>query len=512
MLVESLLEQSARRAPDRVALVTPERRLTYAQIDAWANEAASALGSLGVRRGDRVAVCVDNGPEAVVAIFAALKAGAAFMPVHPSTKGAKLGFLLRDAGARALVIGARKLAGVATLLADLPELVAIVCVGEPPARSGRPKLVAFDDVAPSNARPSAAPSKRAIDQDLAALLYTSGSTGEPKGMMLSHRNVHTATASIAEYLGLAAHDVLFDVLPMSFGYGLTQLFSAFAVGATLVLEGGLAFPHATLSRMAEVRATGFAMVPTIAAALVQRDLSSYDLSSLRYITNAGAALPAVHARKLRAALPHVDLICMYGQTECLRIAYLPPSEVDRRPDSVGRAIPNTEAWVADEGGHPLPPDRTGQLVVRGSHVMMGYWHRDDETARKLLRLPAHGDPVLFTGDLFTHDADGYLYFVGRTDEILKCRGEKVSPREVEEVILRMRGVAEVAVVGVADAVQGQAVKAVVVPADGATIDAQAVRAHCAAHLEDFMVPSVVEVRGSLPRTANGKVAKKELSS
>jgi amino acid adenylation domain-containing protein len=510
MLIDSLLEEAARIGPDRVAIVTPERSFRYAEIDARANAAARALMDLGVSRGDRVAICLDNGAETVIAIFAALKAGAVFVPLHPAIKAPRLRLVLRDAGACALVVGTRTLSSATAALADLPDLRVIVCVGEPPVRPGHPALVTFEDMAPTNAPASEPPPKRAIDLDLAALPYTSGSSGEPKGVMLSHRNVRSATASIVRYLRLRTDDVLFDVLPLSFGYGLTQLFSAFAVGATLVLENGFVFPHTALARMAEVRATGFAMVPTIAAAMVQRDLASYDLTRLRYVTNAGAALPVECARKLRAALPSVELFCMYGQTECLRIAYLPSHEVDARPDSVGRAIPNTEAWVADDRGERLPPGHTGELVVRGSHVMMGYWRRDEDTAARLRWLPRYSERVLFTGDLFTEDADGYLRFVARTDEIFKCRGEKVSPREVEEVILRMPGVAEVAVVGVPDAAQGLAVKAVVVPAPGAVVDSRAVRGHCAAYLEDFMIPGIVEISSSLPRTANGKVSKKEL--
>jgi long-chain acyl-CoA synthetase len=251
-------------------------------------------------------------------------------------------------------------------------------------------------------------------------------------------------------------------------------------------------------------------VPTIAAVLLGLDLGKYRLSSLRFVTNAGAALPTDHARRLRAAIPSARLFCMYGQTECLRISYLEPEELDARPGSVGKGMPNQEAWLVDEEGRVVAGEGAGELVVRGSHVMRGYWRRPEETLAKLRPGRFEGERVLHTGDLFRRDGDGFLYFVARKDDIIKCKGEKVSPREVENVLYAHEAVAEAAVVGVPHPIFGQAVKAVVVLAPGASLTARELMNHCARELEDFMVPKTVEFRDALPKTTTGKILKKDL--
>jgi acyl-coenzyme A synthetase/AMP-(fatty) acid ligase len=264
--------------------------------------------------------------------------------------------------------------------------------------------------------------------------------------------------------------------------------------------------------MAQERVTGFAVVPTVAAVLVGMNLNRYDLTSLRYITNAGASLPPAHLRRLRDALPHVDLIPMYGQTECFRISYLEPSEVDRRPDSVGRGMPNQELMLVDDRGRAVGPGETGELVVRGSHVMRGYWSRPSETAAALRPGRFPGELVLYTGDLFRQDADGYYYFVGRRDDVFKSRGEKVSPREVEDVLYTLPAVAEVVVFGVAHPTVGHVVKAVLVLRPGAHLTVRDVQRHCAVFLEEYMVPAVVEFRESLPKTDTGKISRALLAN
>lgn len=505
MLVSAWLEESAARAPAAVALVCGERRVAYGALADQARAFARGLAALGVRRGDRVALHLDNDVETVVALFGVLAAGAAFVMVNPTTKEAKLRYVLENAGAAAVVLPAAK----AALVADgLPDLRAVVTVGGAAAASGRASA-SFDDLVARHGEGTLPPPP--IDLDLAALLYTSGSTGEPKGVMLTHANVVAAIDSVAAYLRITPADVLFNVLPLSFGYGLTQLFSSVRQGARFVLDKNMVFPHVTLTRMAAEGVTGFAMVPTMAAVLLGLDLAKYDLSRLRYVTNAGAALPTDHVRRFRAALPHVDLVLMYGQTECLRIAYLEPSEVDRRPDSVGFGMPNQEVALLDESGRPVPPGTPGELVVRGSHVMRGYWKLPEQTEAKLRPGRHPGERVLHTGDLFRRDAEGYLYFVSRQDDIIKSKGEKVSPREVEDALFALAQVQEAAVVGVADPVAGQAVKAVLVLREGAALTAREVQRHCAQRLEDFMVPSIVEFRRELPKTTTGKILKTELA-
>ncbi len=499
---------SAARGPDRVAVVAGSQRLTYRDLDEASNRVARGLSAAGINRGDRVAIDLDNGLETVVAVYGVLKAGAAFVMVNPSTKAQKLAYVLRHSRARALLIASHTFKAVSGALASVPGVTVVLVGTREPGATDSCNVVPWSAI--HDGHDSGPLEARGTEFDLAALLYTSGSTGEPKGVMLTHLNIISATRSIATYLALTSDDIILNVLPLSFGYGLTQLFPLIMVGGSLVLERGIVYPHVTLTEMAKHRATGFAMVPTIATTLLALDLSKYDLSSLRYITNAGAGMPPDIARRLRERLPHVQLFLMYGQTECLRISYLDPAQVDSRTESVGRGMPNQELDIVDERGVSVVPGVVGELVVRGPHVMAGYWEEPTETERKLRpgRLP--GERVLHTGDLFRRDADGYYYFIGRQDDIIKSRGEKVSPREVENVIYAIPGVLEAVVAGVPDRRLGQAIKAFVVVQPGATLDERDIKRHCASQLEDYMVPSAVEFLHELPKNERGKILKREL--
>jgi acyl-coenzyme A synthetase/AMP-(fatty) acid ligase len=508
LALSSLLETATRLAPTVPALVMGDRTWTFAELSDAADQFAFLLLARGLCPGDRVALWLPNLPEAVVALWGVIKAGGVFVMVNATTKQDKLDFLLQDSGAMALVTNQAKQAG--GLFANHPNLRSVFLVASAASapEDDDVRLVRFEAKAPARPLPLVG------EGDLAAILYTSGSTGFPKGVALSHKNIATATKSITEYLELRPTDVLFNVLPLSFGYGLTQLFSACAARATFVCEKDMLFPHVTLTKIAEVGATGFAIVPTIAAMLLEYDLAKYDLSSLRYVTNAGAHLPVEYAQRLSLALPHVSLICMYGQTECLRISYLPPSDFAARPESVGKGIPYQQLFLLDEKGNEVDGQGTGQLVVRGDHVMLHYWNAPEATAEKLRPPPAslgdrasQGERLLFTGDLFRRDSEGFLYFVSRMDDIIKSRGEKVSPAEVERALLSMPGVAAAAVVGVERPNFGTVIKAVIVTTPGVTLSERDVKQYCAARLENYMVPGVVEFREQLPTTERGKVDK-----
>jgi acyl-coenzyme A synthetase/AMP-(fatty) acid ligase len=245
--------------------------------------------------------------------------------------------------------------------------------------------------------------------------------------------------------------------------------------------------------------------------LLPMDLSAFDLSSLRYLSNTAAALPVSHIEAIRKKFPKATLYSMYGLTETKRTLFLPPAELDRRPGSVGIPIPGTEAWVEDESGQRLGPGEVGELVVRGRHVMRGYWEAPEATNNRYRLGLIPGERSCYTGDLFRMDEDGFFYFVGRRDDIIKSRGEKVPPKEVEAALYQLQGVREAAVIGVSDPVLGQAIKAFVVVAEGNTLTDKQVLAHCRAHLEDYMVPKHVEFRAELPKTSSGKITKKGLS-
>jgi acyl-CoA synthetase (AMP-forming)/AMP-acid ligase II len=298
---------------------------------------------------------------------------------------------------------------------------------------------------------------------------------------------------------------------VAFTYGLYQLITAMLVGATLVLEKNFVFPYRALQIMVRERVTGFPGVPTMFALLLGlKKLASYDLSSLRYVTNAAAPMPVRQILAVRAAFPQAKFFSMYGQTECKRTCYLPPEELDRRPGSVGIAIPGTEVFIVDEDGNRVPPGTTGELVVRGGHLMRGYWEKPEETAKRLRPCTSAGEMVMYSGDLFRMDEDGFLYFVSREDDIIKSRGEKVSPNEIENALYGMEGVRDVAAIGVPDEILGEAIKVFVVPDDGWTLTERDIRAFCARRLEDFMVPKYVDFLSELPKSDNGKTLRKDL--
>jgi long-chain acyl-CoA synthetase len=505
MLLHSFFETSAERQPDKTALVCEGQRYSYARIDQMADELAALMQRRGVQRGDRVAIFMDNSVETVVGILAALKAGAVFMPINPLTKQDKLAYLLNDSRASLLLAHAALHSTFSHALGQNRSVHTCIVFGNACDMSSDERLLpyAFAGDAPSDLA-----AHNSIDQDLAAIIYTSGSTGDPKGVMLTHLNMVTATNSVSGYLGLQSDDVVLCVLPLAFDYGLYQVLMAFKLGATVVLERSFAFPVKVLEVMTRERVTVLPGVPTIFSLLMGiKTLAQHDLRALRMITNTAAALSEQHIKDLRALFPQATLFSMYGLTECKRVTYLPPEQLDIRPTSVGRGMPNEELWLVGESGQRLPNGSTGELVIRGSHVMRGYWEKPDETAKRLKPGPHPGEMVLYSGDIFRTDEEGYLYFVARKDDVIKSRGEKVSPREVENVLHGMEGVHEVAVVGVPDPVLGQAVKAFVALRPGFSYSERDVIKYCQSRLESFMAPKYVSFVDALPKTDTGKIKK-----
>jgi amino acid adenylation domain-containing protein len=520
MLVHEFLESSARRIPEKEALIFEGRRLTYAQLNTEANRFAHALLASGVERGDRVVIFADNGVETTIAIFGTLKMGGVFVVVNPTTKAAKLAFLLGNCRPTALVTQRTRQAEASAACATGGASLRRVLWSDLATGTPAPKVISQNGTAIPSSRwddavagqPATRPHTRCIDVDLATIIYTSGSTGNPKGVVSTHANVCAAATSITTYLENVPDDIILSVLPLSFDYGLYQLLMSCLVGATLVLERGFTFPARALKLLVEERVTGFPIVPTIASILLQNEqLCGDDYPTLRYMTNTAAALPVSHIQRLRAAFPRVRMYSMYGLTECKRVAYLPPEELDRRPGSVGVAIPNTEVYIVDDEGNRVPPNTIGELVVRGSHVMRGYWEAPEETTKRYKPGPLPGETVLYTGDLFTMDDEGFLYFIGRKDDIIKSRGEKVAPKEIEAALYQLPGVQEAAAVGVPDPLLGEAVKLFIALAPGAMLTERDVRAHCSRSLEDFMQPKYVEIWNEpLPKGNTGKIDKKVL--
>jgi len=324
----------------------------------------------------------------------------------------------------------------------------------------------------------------------------------------------TAATSLTTCLRNQPDDIILSALPLAFDYGLYQVLTAFRCGGTVVLEKQFFYPYQYIELIRKEKITGLPIVPTIAAILLNlKDLDHHDFSSVRYVTSTAQVLPAHHITRLRQIMPQARLYSMYGLTECKSVACLPAEWIDTKPTSVGLAIPNTEVWIEDEAGQPVTtPGTSGELVVRGAHIMVGYWNKPEETARCLRPGRHAGERVLKTGDLFHMDADGHLYFIARKDDLIKTAGERVGPREVENVLYELDVVKEAAVIGVPDALLGQAIKAFVALREGAQLTDVEVVKLCQKRLEKFMVPKYVEFRSELPKTSTGKISKKILAT
>jgi amino acid adenylation domain-containing protein len=510
-LLHDHLSRTAARLPDKEALVAGEERRTYGEIEREANALARTLATRGVERGDRVIIYADSAVPAVVAFWGVLQANAVVSVVNAQTKPDKLAYLIRDCRPGALITDARSLVNAAEALRGASSVRTVVVAGSasPSALDAVPNALAWAEA--TGAPGEGPPERRALDVDLASIIYTSGSTGEPKGVMLTHRNMLTAATSVRSYLEMGEDDVVLGVLPLSFDYGLYQMIMSFGLGARFVLLKSFAYPAEVLRVVERERVTGFPGVPTLFAMLAEMKELEYDLSSVRFVTNTAAALMDKHIGALRRLFPGARIYSMYGLTECKRVSYLPPEDLDRKPGSVGVPIPNTEVWVVDEEGRPVGPGVVGQLVVRGATVMRGYWDKPEETAKKLRPGPLAGEQVLHTGDYAKLDSEGYLYFVGRMDDIIKSRGEKVAPKEVESALVAIPGISEAAVIGVPDDILGQAIKAFVTLEQGATLGRSEILRECQKRLEPFMVPKHVEVVAALPKTTSGKISKVGLS-
>ncbi len=531
MLLAELLACTAQRQPGAVALTSDKHAVSYAELDALVRRFAGGLCALGVQRGMRVAVYLEKRVEAVVASFGTAAAGAAFVPVNPLLKPAQVAYILRDCQVCALVTSPERLAGLADVLAQCPDLRHVVLTApsgaQAPAFPGPGAFagssVAWDDLLAAAPRAG----HRVTDADLAAIFYTSGSTGGPKGVMLSHRNLVSGAKSVVSYLGNGPHDSLLAVLPLSFDAGFSQLTTAFLSGARAVLLNYL-LPRDVLQALAAQRITGLTAVPPLFIQLARLEWPAAVQQHLRYFANTGGHMPGETLTLLRQRVPAAKPFLMYGLTEAFRSTYLPPEEVDRRPDSIGKAIPNAEILVLRADGSPCGPDEPGELVHRGALVALGYWNDAPKTAERFKPLPAaalgpaaqqSGQPLpefaVFSGDVVRQDADGFLYFIGRNDEMLKTSGYRISPTEVEEALYATGLVGECAVFGAPHAELGQVVCAVVTPAASSaagSFDSAALLARCRERMPAYMVPAVVHVAGqALPRNPNGKIDRKALA-
>lgn len=523
-LLHELIAVARGRTPQAVALVSGNSSWTYEELQHGVEAFAAGLVALGLQRGERVAIYLEKRLETVLASFGATAAGGVFVPLNPLLKPEQVGFILRDCNVRVLVTSPERLALLDETLAACPDLRQVVLTASaepaPVPMAARP-VIAWNDLI---ATPPCS-GHRVIDTDMAAILYTSGSTGKPKGVVLSHRNMVAGAKSVASYLDNRADDVLLAALPLSFDAGFSQLTTAFHAGARVVLLNHLV-PRDVLKAMDRHAVTGLTAVPPLYIQLTALDWPASIGRHLRYFANTGGRMPRETLTLLRQRVPQAQPFLMYGLTEAFRSTFLPPEEVDRRPDSIGKAIPNAEILVLREDGSPCDAEEPGELVHRGPLVALGYWNDAEKTAEryKLLAADAPGrqpglqlpEYAVFSGDTVRRDADGFLYFIGRRDEMIKTSGYRVSPTEVEEIVYATRLVGECAAFGVEHAALGQAIQLIVTaPAEGddAAALAAGLLAECRRRMPAYMVPAGIDVRpGPLPRNPNGKIDRKLLST
>ncbi|SFX40788.1 acyl-CoA ligase (AMP-forming), exosortase A-associated [Janthinobacterium lividum] len=506
-LIHDLIFETAQRAPHAPALSWQGEELSYGALAQSVREAAATLLTLGLQGGARVAVYLEKRPENVSAMFGAAAAGGVFVPVNPLLKPDQVAYILADCNVAILVTSRERLAQLGPALAACPDLRTVLLTGEAEAESSLGKV----RVLPWNAAPAFGASQphAAIDMDMAAILYTSGSTGRPKGVVLSHRNMLAGALSVSGYLRNTPQDRILCVLPLSFDYGLSQLTTAFASGACAVLMNYLLLRD-IVETVEQEAITGLAAVPPL---WVQLSQLSWPLSTpLRYITNSGGVMQRSTLDRLRQSLPRTQVYLMYGLTEAFRSTYLAPEQLERRPDSIGQAIPNAEVLVLRPDGSVCDADEPGELVHRGALVALGYWNDAARTAERFKPLPPQASGLVlpelavWSGDTVRRDAEGYLYFVGRSDDMIKTSGYRVSPAEIEEVAYASGLVGDAAALGLPHAVLGQAIALLVTPAPGVELQRDSVLAACRARLPSYMVPLWVEIRdGVLPRNPNGKI-------
>ncbi len=529
-LLHELIARSAERYGQATALTYGGQSLTYSELQTEVERFACGLLGLGLGRTDRVAIYLEKRLETVIASFAAPAAGGVFVPVNPLLKPDQVAFILRDCNVRVLVTSPERLALMGPVLGECPDLAHVVVTDSaiPGAATAPAPSVEGSSFAATHTWRELMTSAlcvghRVIDTDMVSILYTSGSTGRPKGVVLSHRNMVAGAKSVASYLQNGPHDTLLAALPLSFDAGFSQLTTAFHTGARVVLLNYL-MPRDVLKAMEREKVTGLTAVPPLYIQLSALEWPAAIGDNLRYFANTGGRMPLETLTLLRQRVPKALPFLMYGLTEAFRSTYLPPEEVDRRPDSIGKAIPNAEILVLREDGTPCSPEEPGELVHRGALVGMGYWNDAEKTTEryKLLSAGTAGrqsglqlpEFAVFSGDTVRQDAEGFLYFIGRRDEMIKTSGYRVSPVEVEEVVYASKLVGECVAFGVDHPSLGHAIQVIATHADSnnpATV-AQ-ILAECRARMPAYMVPAGIEMTGGpLPRNPNGKIDRKLLST
>jgi acyl-CoA ligase (AMP-forming) (exosortase A-associated) len=504
-----LLLTSAEQRGEAPALSSRDVTVTYAQLLREVNGFGSALRKLGLGRRDRVAVYLDKRIETVTAIFGASAAGAVFVPVNPLLKPKQVGYIMRDCDVRVLVTSPDRYAQLREEIEQCKALEHVILTGTNEEAASEADSRYAVSSWPQDLQGAPGRAVEGIDLDMAAIFYTSGSTGRPKGVVLSHRNLIVGAESVSHYLGNRPDDVILSALPLSFDAGFSQLTTAFSVGAHVVLMNYL-LPGDVVRLCAQHRVTGLTCVPPLWIQIAGQAWPAEATEHLRYFANTGGKMPKATLDSLRSLFPAAAPYLMYGLTEAFRSTYLDPSEVEKRPDSIGKAIPNAEVLVVRPDGSLCDPGEEGELVHRGALVALGYWNDPERTAERFRPAPQRetgnctDETAVWSGDVVVRDEEGFLYFVGRKDDMIKTSGYRVSPSEIEEAVYDTGLVRDAAALGVEDPRLGQHIALVVSPVGEAGVDVEALLSRLRKSLPAYMLPKRVVVKPEIPRSPNGK--------
>ncbi len=508
--LDAIVTASKQNFADKVAIDDNKRQLTYEQLDRAINQLAQYFLSMGLAQGDRVAVYLPKQVETVISLLAASRAGLVFVPVNPVLKPAQVAYILADCNVKLLITSQQRAKLLTEALQACSDLNHLLIIEQGLADDKTETALQQHFWPKTDTQDVPAPPIQVIDQDLAAILYTSGSTGQPKGVCLSHRNLIAGAESVSQYLQNSSEDKILAVLPLSFDYGLSQITTGLLVGATVVLMEYL-FPRDVIRQVAQHQITGLAAVPPLWIQLAKLEWPQ-EARCLRYLTNSGGVMPKATLNHLRQVLPNTLPYLMYGLTEAFRSTYLDPVYVDTHSDSIGKAIPNAQVLVLRPDGTECDEGEPGELVHRGVHVSLGYWNAPDKTARRFKPISSQSpflpELAVWSGDTVRRDKDGFLYFIGRQDDMIKCSGYRISPAELEESLYQLVGVAEVVAIGLPDEELGQAIM-LLIKADSALTE-QEVKRYCQQQLPNYMQPKVIEFVEQLPRNPNGKIDRNQL--
>lgn len=506
-LIQHLLETHAQTMPEQLACIHGDEMVSYGEMERRANRIAHLLRELGVQRGDRVALLIENSSAYIAAYYGILKCGGVTVTMYATTTAKTLSYILNDCEVGVMLTLSKHRTLFDELPTELPKLRAVVELDsishEKEVEQQAWRIFTSQHILQQPDTPLALP---LIDLHLASIIYTSGSTGEPRGAILSHLNIVTNTRSIVSYLELTAQDRIMVVLPFPYVYGKSLLNTHFAVGATVIIDNRFVFPNVVLKAMQEKAATGFAGVPSTYAILLGKSaVRKMEFPALRYLTQAGGAMAPTLIREVMEVFYGKKIFIMYGATEAsARLSFLPPEDLPRKLGSIGKPIPNVELRLIKDNGDEAERDETGEIVASGANMMQGYWNQPEETNAVFTK---HG---FHTGDLGRLDDEGFFYIVGRKRDMIKSAGNRVSAKEIEEIILEHPNVLETAVIGIPDQYIGEAICSFVVMKDGMLISSEELIAFCKTRLPEYKIPRAVVIRESLPKNAAGKIMKEEL--